>query len=63
MVQHADYQFAEIIQMCIMDGNLFLRVRVLCAWYTEHYRAFELRLSPARDVKLLALSDLTDAIN
>ncbi|XP_051813200.1 uncharacterized protein LOC127536542 isoform X4 [Acanthochromis polyacanthus] len=54
-------EFAEIIQMCIIDGNLFVIVRVLCAWYIEHYRAFELRLSPAREVKLLALSELTDA--
>lgn len=35
-------EFAEIIQMCVINENLFLIVKVLCGWYNEHYRAFEL---------------------
>lgn len=53
-------EFAEIIQMCVINEMLFLIVKVLCGWYTEHYRAFELSLSPSSEVKLLALSELTD---
>lgn len=53
-------EFAEIIQMCVINENLFLIVKVLCGWYNEHYRAFELSMSPSREIKLLALSELCD---
>lgn len=53
-------EFAEIIQMCVMNDSLFLIVKVMCGWYSEHYRAFELSLSPSREIKLVALSELTD---
>lgn len=53
-------EFAEIIQMCIINENLFFIVKVLLGWYNEHYRAFELNSSPSREVKFLALSELTD---
>ena len=53
-------EFAEIIQMCIINEELFLIVKVLCGWYSAHYRAFELNLLPSREIKLVALSDLTD---
>lgn len=39
-------EFAEIVQMCVIE---------LCGWYIEHYRAFELSLSPSRETKLVAL--------
>ncbi len=53
-------EFAEIIQMCVINEELFLIVNVLCGWYSEHYRAFELSSSPSRETKLVALSELTD---
>lgn len=53
-------EFTEIIQMCVINENLFLIVKVLCGWYNEHYRAFELSMSPSREIKLLALSELCD---
>lgn len=53
-------EYAEISQICVINEMLFLIVKVLCGWYTEHYRAFELSLSPSREVKLVALSELTD---
>lgn len=52
--------FAEVIQKCIINENLLFIVKVLLGWYNEHYRAFELNLSPSREVKLLALSELTN---
>ncbi|KAJ8257540.1 hypothetical protein GJAV_G00186690 [Gymnothorax javanicus] len=42
-------EFAEILQMCVFSERLFLIVKVLCGWYSDHYRAFELSLSPSRD--------------
>lgn len=53
-------EFAEIVQTCVVNEELFLIVKVLCGWYIEHYRAFELRLSPSRETKLAALSELLD---
>lgn len=35
-------------------------MKVLCGWFIEHYRAFELSLPPSREIKLVALSELTD---
>lgn len=53
-------EFAEIIQMCVINERLFFIVKVLCGWYCEHYRASELSLSPSREIKLVALSELAD---
>lgn len=53
-------EFAEIIQMCVVNGELFLMVKLLCGWYRDHYRAFELSSSPSREFKLVALDELTD---
>lgn len=53
-------EFAEIIQMCVINEELFLIVKMLCGWYSAHYRAFELSSSPSREIKLVALSELTD---
>lgn len=47
-------EFAEIVQMCVVN-ELFLIVKVLCGLCIEHYRAFELSLSPSRQTKLVAL--------
>lgn len=53
-------EFAEIIQMCIVNGELFLIVKLLCGWYRDHYRAFELTSSPSRELKFVAVDELTD---
>ena len=54
-------EFAEIIQMCIVNNSLSFVVRVLCAWYREHFGAFELTVSPDKEVALVSLEQLTDA--
>ncbi|KAL7877515.1 hypothetical protein SRHO_G00041580 [Serrasalmus rhombeus] len=53
-------EFAEIIQMCVMNETLFLIVKGMCGWYNEHYRAFELSRSLTREIKLVALNELAD---
>lgn len=53
-------EFAEIIQMCVVNEELVLIVKVLCGWYNAHYRAFELSLSPSREIMLVALNELAD---
>lgn len=30
-------EFAEIIQMCVINEELFLIVKMLCGWYSAHY--------------------------
>ena len=42
-------EFAEILQVCFINEEMFLIVKVLCGWYSAHYRAFELSLSPSRN--------------
>ena len=51
-------EFAEIFQMCVINDKLFLFVNVLCGWYSDHYRAYN--PSPTKELKLLALDELTD---
>lgn len=64
MDQQVDYpEFAKITQICIIDQNLFVIVRVLCGWYIEHFRSFELSMCLTREVKLLALSEFTVTIH
>ncbi len=53
--------FAEILQICIVESSLSFVVRVLCAWYREHFRAYELTTSPNREVALVDLEILADA--
>ncbi|XP_063047290.1 uncharacterized protein LOC134441029 isoform X1 [Engraulis encrasicolus] len=53
-------EFAEVIEMCVENEELLLFVKLLCGWYNDHYRAFELSLSPARELKLVAITDLCD---
>lgn len=54
-------EFAEVTQMCIIQDKLSFIVKVLCAWYREHFRAFALTSSPSREVALVTLEQLTDA--
>ncbi|XP_060782162.1 uncharacterized protein LOC132889550 isoform X1 [Neoarius graeffei] len=53
-------EFAEIIQMCVENEQLLLFLKLLCGWYNGHYRAFELSVSPARELKLVTITDLCD---
>lgn len=51
--------FAEILQICIAESSLSFVVRILCAWYHEHFRVYELTTS-SREVALVDLKNLTD---
>ncbi|KAG9264843.1 hypothetical protein AMEX_G21178 [Astyanax mexicanus] len=53
--------FAEILQMCVFVDTLIFICKKLCSWYREHYRAFELQSSSAREIVLVELSELTDS--
>ncbi|KAG7455571.1 hypothetical protein JOB18_020270 [Solea senegalensis] len=53
--------FADILQICIVERSLSFVVRVLFAWYREHFRAYELTISPNREVALVHLENLADA--
>lgn len=53
-------KFTEIIHMLVLKGKLFFIVRKLRAWHWEHFRAFELQVSPNKDILLLGPDELTD---
>ena len=53
-------EFAEILQLCILGDELSFIVRLFCAWYRDHFRAFQLTSSPGREVALVQLEELTD---
>jgi len=35
-------------------------LKLLCGWYCEHYGAFQLTQSPARELALVEISELLD---
>ncbi|XP_028332484.1 uncharacterized protein LOC114481687 [Gouania willdenowi] len=51
-------EFAEVIQMIVVDNRLSFIVKELSAWYREHFRAFE--LCPTSQVCLVQLGALVD---
>lgn len=53
-------EFAEILQICLVGDELSFIVRLYFAWYQDHFRAFQLTLSPGREVALVHLEELTD---
>lgn len=53
-------EFAEVLQMCVRGDELSFIVRLLCAWYQDHFRAFELTSSPGKEVALVHLEELAD---
>lgn len=53
-------EFTEIIHMVVLKDNLFFIVWKLSAWHWEHFRAFELKVSPTKDIILLSPDELTD---
>ena len=51
-------EFAEVIQMFVVENNLSFIVKELSAWYREHFRAFE--LCPTSQVSVIQLAALVD---
>lgn len=54
-------EFCKIIQMMILQDNLIFIVKQLCGWYFEHYRAYDLKTVPGKEVELVAPHKLHDA--
>lgn len=54
-------EFSEIIQMVILQDKLFFIVKKLSGWYTEHYRAYDLKTSPGQEVELIEPQELHDS--
>lgn len=52
--------FGEIVQICIAQKRLCFIMRRLCAWYREHFRAFELTASPTKGIFFVEHSSLAD---
>lgn len=53
-------EFGEIQQICILHQRLIFVLKLLCGWYCEHYGAFELTPSPARELVLVEVWELVD---
>ncbi len=53
--------FGEIVQICIVQETLCFILRRLCGWYREHFRAFELSVSPTREMFFVEHGDLADS--
>lgn len=53
-------EFAEILQICILQGKIHFVVKKLTAWYREHFRAFELSVSHVKEVILIEHGELVD---
>lgn len=54
-------EFCEILQMVILQDKLIFIVKRLSGWYIEHYRAYDLKTSPGKEVELLEPQDLHDS--
>lgn len=44
-------EFSEIIQMVILQDKIIFIVKKLSGWYIEHYRAYDLKTSPGKEVE------------
>ncbi len=53
-------EFCEIIQMVILQDKLIFVVKKLSGWYMEHYRAYDLKTSPSKEVELVEPQELHD---
>lgn len=49
-----------VLQMCIRGDEPSFIVCLLCAWYQDHFRAFELTSSPGKEVALVHLEELAN---
>ncbi len=50
--------FAEIVQMVVVQDELSFVVRLQSTWYNEHLRVF--MLEPTHNIKILQQAQLTD---
>ena len=53
-------EFGQVVQICVVQERLCFIVKRFCGWYREHFRAFELSASPARETVSIEHGDLTD---
>lgn len=53
-------KFHKIIQLCIVKEQLCFIVKDQCAWYREHFGAFEQSLSTSTEVGLIEPGNLKD---
>lgn len=53
-------EFAEILQIFILQGRIHFFVKKFSAWYKEHFRAFELDTLHVREVSLIEHGELLD---
>lgn len=53
-------EFCEIVHMILLQETLLFIVKILDAWYLEHYRAYDLVISSPRELKLVGARELTD---
>lgn len=53
-------EFAEIIQMVDVQNTLFFVIKKLAAWLWEHYRAYELKTCPTKEIKLIHPNEPSD---
>lgn len=53
-------EFGEIIQMVILQDKLIFILKKLSGWYMEHYRAYDLKTSPSKEVELVEPQELHD---
>ena len=53
-------EFWEIVHMIVLQERLIFIVKKWDAWYLEHYRAYDLVISTARELSLVGVHELTD---
>lgn len=53
-------EFAEILQICILQGKIHFVVKKLAAWYRDHFRAFELSMSHVKEMVLIEHGECLD---
>lgn len=53
-------EFGEIIQTVILQEKPIFILKKLSGWYMEHYRAYDLKISPSKEVELVEPQELSD---
>nr|XP_054599134.1 uncharacterized protein LOC107389155 isoform X1 [Nothobranchius furzeri]XP_054599135.1 uncharacterized protein LOC107389155 isoform X1 [Nothobranchius furzeri] len=53
-------EFCEIIHMVILHNNPLFVVKKLSVWYIEHFRSYDLKCSPNKEVEVLEPKELLD---
>lgn len=52
--------FGQIDHILVIQERLVFVVKILCGWYSEHHRAFELTACPTKEMDLIECSNLAD---